>query len=89
MVLLFHKIKIYLSDPLANPIENYQILYCRLVQFYNEVIQALKPKLVENQNSKLCGLLFIYFSHVIFGYEYPSMLNMNQNVLLRFANHML
>ena len=72
-----------------NPIQNYQLLYCRLLKFYNEVTQILKLKPIQNQNSKLCGLFCIYIAHVMFGYEYPLMLNMNDNDLLRFANHML
>ena len=89
MVILFHENKVYLADPLGIPIQNYQILYSRLVQFYNEVTQVLKLKPVQNQNSKLCGLFCIYIAHVMFGYGYPLMLNMNDNDLLRFANHML
>ena len=89
MVILFHENKVYLADPLGIPIQNYQILYSRLVQFYNEVTQVLKLKPVQNQNSKLCGLFCIYIAHVMFGYEYPLLLNMNDNDLLRFANHML
>ena len=56
MVLLFHENNFYLADPLRIPIQNYQILYCRLVQFYNEITQLLKLRTVQNQNSKLCGL---------------------------------
>ena len=89
MVILFHENKVYFADPLGLPIQNYQILYSRLVQFYNEVTQVLKIKPVQNQNSKLCGLFCIYIAHVMFGDEYPSMLNMNDIDLLRFANHML
>ena len=89
MVLLFHKNKVYLADPLGIRIQKYQLLYCRLLKFYNEVTQILKLKPVQNQNSKLCGLFCIYIAHVMFGYEYPLMLNMNDNDLLRFANHML
>ena len=89
MVILFHENKVYLADPLGLPIQNYQILYSRLVQFYNEITQVLKFKSVQNQNSKLCGLFCIYIAHVMFGYEYPLMLNMNDIDLLRFANHML
>ena len=85
----FHENKVYLADSLGLPIQNYQILYSRLVQFYNEVTQVLNLKLVQNQNSKLCGLFCIYNAHMMFGYEYPLMLNMNDNDLLRFANHML
>ena len=42
MVLLFHKNKVYLADPLGIPIQNYQLLYCRLLIFYNEVTQIFK-----------------------------------------------
>ena len=52
MVILFHENKVYLADPLAIPIRNYQMLFSRLVQFYNEVTQVLKIKSVQNQNSK-------------------------------------
>ena len=55
MAILFHENKDYLPDPLGIPIQNYQILYSRLVQFYNEVTQVLKLKPVQNQISKLCG----------------------------------
>ena len=89
MVLLFHKNKVFLADPLGIPIQNYQLLYCRLLKFYNELTQILKLTPVQNQNSKLCGLFFIYIAHVMFGYEYPLLLNMNDNDLLRFANQML
>ena len=86
---LFHENKFYMADPLGIPIQNYQILYSRLIQFYNEVTQVLKLKPVQNQNSKLCGLFCIYLAHVMFGYEYPLLLNMNDNDLIRFANHLL
>ena len=89
MVILFHKNKVYLADPLGLPIQNYQILYSRLVQFYTEVTQVLKLKPSQNENSKLCGRFCIYIAHVMFGYEYPLMLNMNDIDLLRFANHVL
>ena len=89
MVILFHENKVYLADALGIPIQNYQLLYCRLLKFYNEVTQILKLKPIQNQNSKLCGLFCIYMTHVMFGYEYPLMLNMSDNDLLRFANHML
>ena len=89
MVILFHENKVYLADPLGLPIQNYQILYSRLVLFYNEVTQVLKLKPVQNQNSKFCELFCIFIAHVMFGYEYPLMLNMNDTDLLRFANHML
>ena len=89
MVILFHENKVFLADPLGIPIQNYQILYSRLVQFYNEVTQVLILKPVQIQNSKLCGLFCIYIAHVMFGYEYPLLLNMNDNDLLRFANRML
>ena len=89
MVILFHENKVYLADPLEIPIQNYEILYSRLVQFYNEVTQVLKLKPVQNQNSKICGLFCIYIAHVMFGYEYPLLLNMNATYLLHFANHML
>ena len=78
-----------MADPLGIPIKNYQILFSRLVQFYNEVTQVLKLKPVQNQNSKLFGLFCIYIAHVMFGYGYSLMLNMNDNDLLRFDNHML
>ena len=77
IVVLFHENKVYLADPLGLPIQNYQILYSRLVQFYNEITQVVNLKLVQNQNSKLFGLFCIYIVHVMFGYEYPLMLNMN------------
>ena len=89
MVLLFHENNVYLADPLGISIQNYQILYYRLVQFYNEVTQELKLRPFQNQNSKLCGLFCIYIEHVMFGYEYPLLLNMNDNDLLSFANQML
>ena len=89
MVILFHENKVYLADPLRIPIQNYQILCSRLVQFYNEVAQVLKLKPIQNQNSKLCGLFCIYIAHVMFVYEFPLMLSMNNNYLLRFANYML
>ena len=72
-----------------NPDTKLPIIVCRLLKFYNEVTQILKVKPVQNQNSKLCGLFCIYIAHVMFAYEYPLMLNMNDNDLLRFANHML
>ena len=50
MVILFHEYKVYLADPLGLPLQNYQILYSRLLQFYNEVTQVLKLKPVQNQN---------------------------------------
>ena len=34
------------------------------------------------------GFFCIYIAHVMFGYEYPLLLNMNNNGLVRFANHM-
>ena len=68
MVILFHENKVYLAEPLGIPIQNYQILYSRLVQFYNEVTQVLKLKPVQNQNSKYCGIFCIYIAHVTFGY---------------------
>ena len=89
MVILFHEDKVYLVDPPEIPIQNYQKIYSRLVQFYNEVTQVLKLKPVQNQNSKLCGLFCIYNSHVMFGYEYLLLLNMNYNDLLRFTNHII
>ena len=89
MVILFHENKVYMADPLGIPIQNYQTLYSRLKQFYNEVTQVLKLKPFQNQNSKLCGLFCIYIAHVMSGYEYPLLLNMNDNDLIRFANHML
>ena len=89
MVILFHENKVYMADPLEIPIQNYQILYSRLIQVHNEVTQVLKLKPVQNQNSKLCGPLCIYIAHVMFGYEYPLLLNMNDNDLIRFANDML
>ena len=89
MVILFHENKEYLADPLGIPIQNYQFLYSSLIQFYNEVTQVLKLKPVQNQNSKLCGILNIYIAHVMFGYECPLLLNMNDIDLLCFANLML
>ena len=92
MVLLFHESNVYLADPLGIPKQNYQRLYSlnsRLVQFYNEFTQVLKLKPVQNQNSKLCWFFCIYIAHVTFGYKYPLLLNMNDNDLPRFANHML
>ena len=86
---LFHENKVYMADPLGFPIQNYQILYSRLIQFSNEVTQVFKLKPVQNQNSKLCRLFCIYIAHVMFGYEYPLLLNMNDSDLIRFANHML
>ena len=60
MVLLFHK-KVCLADPFGIPIQNYQILYSRLVQFHNEVTQVLKPKPGQNQNSNfLRTFLYLY-----------------------------
>ena len=53
MVISFHENKVYLAEPLGITIQNYQIMYSRLVQFYNEVTQVLKPEPVQNQNSKL------------------------------------
>ena len=88
MVILFHENKVYSADALGIPIQNYQIMFSRLVKFYNEVTRVLKLKPVQNQNPKLCGLFCIYIAHVMFGYEYPLLLNMNDKDLLRFANHM-
>ena len=56
MVILFHENKVYLADTLGIPIQNYQILYSRLIQLYNELTQVLKLKPVQSQNSKFCGL---------------------------------
>ena len=89
MAHLFQENKVCLANPLGIRIKNYQLLYCRLVKFYHEVTQILKFKPIQNHNSKLCGLFCIYFAHVIFRYEYPLMMNMNNNDLLRVANHML
>ena len=89
MVILFHENKVYMADPLGIPTQNYQILYSRLIQFYNEVNQVLKLKPVQYQKSKLCRLFCIYIAHVMFGYEYPLLLNMNDIDLIRCANHML
>ena len=89
MVLLIHQNNVYLADPLEIPKQNYQRLYSRLVRFYNEFTQVLKLRPVQNQNSKLCGLLCIYIAHVMFDYKYPLLLNMKNNDLPRFANHML
>ena len=89
MVILFHENKVCLADPCGIPIQNYQLLHCRLVKIYKEVTQILKHKRIQNQNSKLCGIFCIYIAHVMFSYGYPLMLNMNDNDLLRFANHML
>ena len=63
MVLLFHINKVYLADLLGILIQNYHLLYCRLLKFYNEVTQILKLKPVQNQNSKLCGL-FAFILHM-------------------------
>ena len=63
MVILFHENEIYLADPLGIPIQNYQILYSPLVQFYNEFPQVLKLTPVQNQNSELCGL-FVFILHI-------------------------
>ena len=68
MVLLFHKNKVYLADPLGIPIQTYEILYCRLAQFYNELPQVLKFKPLQNQNSSsqdFCN----YIGRVMYGYE--------------------
>ena len=53
MVILFHESKYYLADPLGIPIQNYQLLYSRLVQFYNEVIKYsnLNQFKIKTQNS--------------------------------------
>ena len=71
------------------PVKNCQTLYSRLVQFYNEVTHVIKLKPVQNQNSKISGIFCIYIAHVMFGYEYPLMMIMNDHDSLRFANHML
>ena len=89
MVLLFQENKIYLSDLLGIAIQNFQLLYCRLVKFYNEVTKILKPRPIRNQNSKFCGLFCFYIARVMFGYKYLLMLDMNNNDLLRFAKHVL
>ena len=88
MVLLFHKNKVYLADPLGSSIQNYQLLHCRLVKFYNGVTQRLKLKPNQNENSKLFGLLCIYVEHVMFVFAFSLRLNMNDNDLLRFVIHM-
>ena len=62
MVLLYHENKVYWEDPLGIPTQNYQLLYCRLEKFYKEVTQILKPKPIQNQNLKLCGLFYLYCS---------------------------
>ena len=54
MIILFYENKVYLADPLGIPMQNYRLLYCRLVKIYNEVTQILKLKPIENENSKLC-----------------------------------
>ena len=59
MVILFHENKVSMADSLGIPIQNYQIFYSRLIQFYKELTQALKLKPVQNQNSNLCGLFCI------------------------------
>ena len=87
MVILFHENKAYFADPLGIPIQNHQLLYCRLVKIYNEVTQILKLKPIQNQNSKLCRI-FAFILRMWF-YGYPLIMNMNNNDLLRFANHML
>ena len=89
------------ADPLGIPIQNYHIFLSRLLQFHNEVTQVLKSKLkiktqnsklklkVQNQNSKLCGHFCIYIAHVMFGYQYALMLNINVTDLPCFANRSL
>ena len=52
MIILFHENKVYLADPLGISIQNYQILYSRLIKFYNEITQVLKLKPVQNQKLK-------------------------------------
>ena len=61
MVILFHKIKIYLADPLGIPIQNYQIFYSRLVRFYNKVTQAtnLNQFKIKTQHSVECFALIL------------------------------
>ena len=87
IVRLFLKSQVYLADPLGISIRNYRFLYCRLVKPYNELTQKLKANSKSTQNS--VDFLCIYIAHVMFGYEYPLMLNLSDNDMLRFAKYIV
>ena len=61
IIILFLENRVYLADPLGISIQNYQIVYSRLIKFYNEITQVLKLKPVQNQKLKtLWTFLHLY-----------------------------
>ena len=86
-----YKKTIYSADPLGQALDCYHFVYTRLLQFYfeEEVVQFLRLQPIQNPNSKLCALFCIYIAHIIFTKSYPYVHYMNDDDLLRFANHMM
>ena len=53
----------FLADQLEIPIQNNQVLYSRLVHFFNELSQVLKHKPVQKSKLKtLCTFLHLYYA---------------------------
>ena len=78
---------IYFADPLGIALENYSIVYQRMLTIYNRVIQIFRLMPVQKENSNFCAFC-IYIAHVLF-LNYPYISKMNDNDLNRFAKHVM
>lgn len=73
---------IIFADPLGFSMTVYTLLYCRCLQFYNNVIDFSYP--IQPINSNLCGMFCIFLAHVILSNQYPHKLVIDVDGLRKF-----
>lgn len=80
--------KILFADPLGFPLASYQHVSGRLFFADLNVREIIKTPL-QNYDSNLCGLHCIYIAHYVFSGDNILIPYVNEQELLRFANHFI
>lgn len=89
-VLICHRgSELIFSDPLGRALQDYRVIYTRLLAHHSEVKEVLRNTPMQSIVSNMCGLYCIYIAHSIFNKKFPLLYQVNDFQLKQFAQHML
>ena len=78
--------RIVFADPLGQPLNSYRTLYLRMCSFYTDVLDFSSGHVIQPLQSNMCGILSLYYAHLILGKEFPSLIAVSLPMLTRFIS---
>ena len=78
----------FFVDPLGESLEQYDIIYRRILKKHSSIIQIARGISIQHQSSNLCGLYCVHLAHLLFKGQKLEYVLVNDYQLRLFANHM-